>query len=156
MRMLRVIAGAIALLLVSPAAAKDRHASLRVHAQANAADGAAFARTVRSKFSGENMTIEKTPRISERDVVAFYPYPAADGSYGALFDLDQHGKLVLDTLSVERRGGFLVIFVNGKQMTEVQIDRRVSDGKIYIESGLTAADIELMRKDWRLMGQRKK
>ena len=41
-------------------------------------------------------------------------------------------------------------------MTELQIDRRVSDGKIYIASGLTTNDIELMKKDWRLLGPRKK
>ena len=31
-------------------------------------------------------------------------------------------------------------------ITELQIDKRVSDGKIYIPSGLTAADIDLMKK----------
>ncbi|PYJ12965.1 MAG: hypothetical protein DME93_05225 [Verrucomicrobia bacterium] len=63
--------------------------------------------------------------------------------------------MVLDTLSVERRGGFLFVFVNGRAITELQIDKRVSDGKIYIPSGLTAADIDLMKKDWRSIGQQK-
>jgi hypothetical protein len=102
------------------------------------------------------VVIEKTPSISERDVVAFYPYPLPDGSYGVLLDLDDHGKLALDTLSIERRGTFLFVFVNGRPITELRVDQRVSDGKIYLPSGLTAADIELMRKDWRVIGQRKK
>jgi hypothetical protein len=101
------------------------------------------------------MTIEKVPTISERDVVAFHPYPRSDGSYGVLLQLDDHGTLALDTLSIERRGTFLFILVNGRPIKELQIDRRVSDGKIYLPSGLTAADIELMRKDWRLIGDRK-
>ncbi|PYL18200.1 MAG: hypothetical protein DME30_04075 [Verrucomicrobia bacterium] len=96
------------------------------------------------------------PRLSERDVVAFYPYPAADGNYGALFQLDDHGRLALDALSIERRGSLLFILINGRPITELQIDRRVSDGRIYIASGLTKADIELMKKDWRLIGQRKR
>ena len=37
---------------------------------------------------------------------------------------------------------------NGRPITEFQIDRRLSDGKIYIGSGLTANDIELLTKDW--------
>ena len=37
-----------------------------------------------------------------------------------------------------------------------KIDRRVSDGRIYIASGLTKADIESMKKDWRLIGEKKK
>ncbi len=100
--------------------------------------------------------MEKTPWISERDVTAFFPYPAANGTYGALLQLDEHGRVVLDTLSIERRGGLLFVFVNGRQITELEIDKRVSDGKIYIPSGLTSADIELMKKDWRMIGQKKK
>ena len=89
-------------------------------------------------------------------MVVFYPYPAADGNYGALFQLDDHGRLALDALSIERRGSLLFIFINGRPVTELQIDRRVSDGRIYIASGLTKADTELMKKDWRLIGQRKR
>lgn len=75
---------------------------------------------------------------------------------GALFQLDEHGQVILDTLSVEHRGGLLFVFINGRMITELQIDKRVSDGKIFIPSGLTASDIESMKKDWRLVGQRKR
>src|SRR5438128_1444858 len=74
----------------------------------------------------------------------------------ALFQLDEHGRVVLDTLSIERRGSLLFVFINGRPITELAIDKRVSDGKIYIASGLTAADINLMKKDWRLLGPRKR
>jgi len=50
----------------------------------------------------------------------------------------------------------LFTLINGRSITELQIDRRVSDGRIYIASGLTKADIELMKKNWRLIGQRKR
>lgn len=95
-------------------------------------------------------------RLSERDVVAFYPYSAGNGNYGALFQLDEHGRLALDALSIERRGSLLFVLINGRPVTELQVDRRVSDGQIYIASGLTKSDIELMKKDWRLIGQRKR
>ncbi len=144
-----------ALFLVS-ALAKERHCTLRIHATANASDGAVFSTTIQSQFSGRNVVIEKTPSLSERDVVAFRPYPAPDGSYGVLLQLDDHGKMALDALSIERRGNFLFVFVNGRALTELQVDRRVSDGKIYLPSGLSSADIELMRKDWRVIGDRKK
>ena len=88
--------------------------------------------------------------------MAFAPYPAQDGTFGALFQLDHHGGVVLDTLSVERRGHFLFVFINGRLITELQIDKRVSDGKIYVPSGLTVGDIELMKKQWRLLGERKR
>jgi len=136
--------------------AKQRHCTFQVHAQANPQNTEVFATSVRAQISGKNVTIEKMPWLSERDVIAFSPYPALNGSYGALIQLDEHGRLVLDTLSIERRGSFLFVFINGRFITELQIDKRVSDGKIYIPSGLTASDIDLMKKDWRLIGQRKR
>src|SRR5207302_6342950 len=136
--------------------AKQRHCTFRVHAQANARDTEVFATSVRAQVSGKNVAIEKVARITESDVVGFYPYPTGNGDFGALFQLDEHGRITLDALSIERRGGFLFVFINGRAVTELQIDKRVSDGKIYIPSGLTAADIQLMKKDWRLIGQRRR
>jgi hypothetical protein len=153
------ILGAIVLcLLCAPVGgfAKQRHCTFRVHAQANPRDTAVFSTSVRAQVSGNDIAIEKTPWISEHDVIAFSAYPGRDGTYGALIQLDEHGRTVLDTLSIERRGRFLFVFINGRLITELQIDKRVSDGKIYIPSGLTAADIDLMKKDWRLIGEKKK
>jgi hypothetical protein len=148
---------AFCLFLAMPAGiAKERHCMFRVHTQANPQDTEVFATSVRAQLSGKDVAIEKIPRISEHDVIAFYPYPAANGTYGALFQLDEHGRIALDVLSVERRGSLLFVFINGRLITELQIDKRVSDGKIYISSGLTAADIQLMKKDWRLLGQHKR
>ena len=135
--------------------AKERHCIFRVHAQGNPQDTEVFSTSVRAQLSGKDVAIEKMPRISERDVIAFYPYPAANGTYGALFQLDENGRIALDTLSIERRGSYLFVIINGRLITELAIDKRVSDGKIYIASGLTVADINLMKKDWRLLGQRK-
>ena len=106
--------------------------------------------------SGKEIAIQKMPWLTEHDVAAFSPYPAQDGTFGALFQLDEHGGVVLDTLSIERRGRFLFVFINGRMITELRIDKRVSDGKIYVPSGLTAADVELMKKQWRLLVERKR
>ena len=146
----------VAFLAFSAAHAKSRHCMLRIHAEANPQDTSTFSTSVRAKLSGKEVAIEKISRISEQDVLAFYPYDNGNGNYGALFQLDEHGRLTLDALSIERRGGFLFIFINGRAITELQIDKRVSDGKIYIPSGLTAADIQLMKKEWRLIGQRRR
>jgi hypothetical protein len=128
---------ALCLLFAAPAGvAKQRHCIFRVHAQANPQDTAVFSTSVRAQVSGKNVAIEKIPRISEQ--------------------LDEHGRIALDTLSIERRGSLLFVLINGRPITELEIDKRVSDGKIYIPSGLSAADIGLMKKDWRLIGQRKR
>ena len=145
-----------ATVLASAISAKQRHCTFRLHTEANVRDGEAFAMQLRSQFTGKSIVLQKSATISEQDVVAFHPYPANDGTFGALFQLDEHGRLALDTVSVERRGSALFAFVNRRLITELQIDRRISDGKVYLPSGLTAADIESMRKEWPLIGQRKR
>jgi hypothetical protein len=155
MRALCVFVLCVGLALIN-AAAKQRHCTFRVHAQANPKDTDVFSISTRATSSGKNVAIQKLAWITENDVMAFSPYPAQDGTFGALFQLDDHGRTVLDTLSIERRGGFLFVFINGRMITELQIDKRVSDGKIYIPSGLTVADVELMKKQWRSPGERKR
>ena len=135
----------IGLAIASPGEAKT-HSTFRVHAEANASNGPVF--STQLTFLGRKVTIEKVPTVSENDVTGFQTYRAADGTHGTLFQLNEHGRLALDTVSVERRGGFLFVFINGRPITELRVDRRVSDGKIYIASGLTANDIELLKKDW--------
>src|SRR4030095_597991 len=110
--MKRLCALVACVFLVWPAAkplsaSKPRHCILRVHAQANPRDTDVFATSVRAQLSGKDVAIDKMPWISEHDVIAFSPYPARGGTYGALLQLDEHGRVVLDTLSVERRGSFL-------------------------------------------------
>ncbi len=151
-----IFASLILALLATSATGKDRHCIFRIHAEANPNDTATFSSSVRALFSGKQVAIERMPRLSERDVVAFYPYSAGEGNYGALFQLDDHGRLALDALSIERRSSLLFVLINGRAITELQVDRRVADGRIYIASGLTKADIELMKKDWRLIGQKRK
>ncbi len=134
-----------------PVEGKTRHCTFRVHAEANPRDTEVFATSVHAQVSGKEVAIEKAASITEQDVVSFTAYQASDGTFGALLVLDDHGRIALDTLSVEHNGGYLFLFMNGRAITELQVDKRVSDGKIYIRSGLTAADLKLMKKDWRLI-----
>lgn len=142
-------------LLTAAAASASKHCTFRVHVSTNANDGEVFAQEFRS-LSGKKVFIERSAWLSEHDVASFYPYRAPDGSYGALLQLDDHGRAILDSLSMERRGSTLFIFLNGRPLTEMLVDRRVADGKIYLPSGLTQADIKLMTKDWKLTGRGKK
>jgi hypothetical protein len=132
-------------LIALPGKAKQ-HSTFRVHAEANAKNGPVF--STQLQLFGRLVTIEKVPTLSENDVAGLQTYRAADGTHGALFRLNEHGRLALDTVSVDRRGGSLFVFINGRPIAELQIDRRVSDGKIYLASGLTANDLELLKKDW--------
>jgi hypothetical protein len=151
-----IFASLIVALFAASVLGKDRPCVFRVHTEANPNDTASFSTSVPALFSGKRVAIERMPRLSERDVVAFYPYSAKDGSYGALFQLDEHGRISLDALSVEQRGGLLFVLVNARPVAQLEVDQRVSDGRIYIASGLTKADIDSFKKCWRLIGAKKK
>src|SRR5437762_12488180 len=111
-RMTRVLATGLLLILAIPfATAKSKHCAVRMHAQGNENDGSVFATPVTTPISGKNIYIEKIPAISEHDVSAYRPYAASDGSYDALLQLDDHGRIALDTLTVERRSGTMLAFV---------------------------------------------
>lgn len=148
-----LLVAAFFFVLAASAECSLKHCVFRVHVAGNANDSAVFAQPIRS-MTGRDVFIEKTAWLTEHDVQSYYPYRAADGSYAALLQLDDDGRTILDTLSVERGGSYLFVFVNGRPVTELQVDRRVSDGQIYIPSGLTEADIKLMNKDWKLRGGR--
>jgi hypothetical protein len=156
--MIRTWMAVLLLMLGAPplASAKSRHCTLRVHAEANANDGSVFATPVTTPLTGKNIFIEKIPTVSERDIAAFRAYQSKDGSFGVLFQLNDHGRLALETLSMEHRGGTLLVFVNGRALTELLVDRRISDGRFYIAAGLSAADIQLMTKDWAQIGASKR
>ena len=151
-----IFASLIVAFLAVSATGKDRHCVFRVHVEANPNDTASFSSSVRALYSGKTVAIERMPRLSEGDVAAFYPYEVGKGNFGALLQLDEHGRVALETLSIEKRGGLLFVIINGRPVAELQIDQRVSDGRIYIASGLVQADIDLMKKDWRLIGEKKK
>jgi hypothetical protein len=148
--------GLLLILAASLASAKSKKCTVRLHVQGNENDGSVFTTPVTTPISGKNIFIEKIPTISEHDVSAYRPYAAANGTFGALLELDEHGKLALDTLSVERRGSTALVFIDGRIVTEFLIDRRVSDGQIFIASGLTAADIASMEKTWPKIGAKKR
>ena len=154
--MSRALAIGLLLILAAPlASAKPKKCTVRLHAQGNENDGSVFTTPVTTPISGKNIFIEKIPVISEHDVSAYRPYPAASGSFGVLLQLDEHGRLALDTLSVESRGSTLLVFINGRIVSEFFIDRRVSDGQIFIPFGLTAADMQSMQKSWPQIGAKK-
>jgi len=126
--MRRLLIAALFLVLAVRADSGSRHYTFRVHLAANANVDSVFAQPIRS-LTGRDVFVEKNAWLSEREVKSYYPYRAADGSYAALLQLDDHGRTVLDTLSVERRGSYLFVFVNGGPLTDLQVDRRVSEGK---------------------------
>lgn len=126
--------------------------TVRFHTEANPRDTDTFTAPVQLQNPPRRSQISKIPDISENDVAAIFPFPAADGTAGCAFKLNNHGTMALDTLSIDRRGTSLVALINGRQVIDLQIDKRVSDGVITIPAGLAAAEIVLLEKKFPILG----
>jgi hypothetical protein len=146
----------VLMLVFLAASKKSPQATVRFHTEANPKDTDTFAVPVMLSNPPRQAFISKIPNISERDVVAIYPFAAADGSMGCAFKLDEHGRIGLDALSIEDRSKSVVAMVNGRQVLDMTIDRRVSDGIITIQHGLTPDDIRALLKSFRVVGEKKK
>jgi hypothetical protein len=108
-------------------------------------------------LNGNKIFIDQIANVSERDIVAVSPDPVEkpDGSGGCLFKLDDHGTMSLDSLSVEKRGTLLIAAVNGRQVADLLIDKRITDGTIYIPAGLNVDDMKAILKRYPILGGKK-
>lgn len=132
---------------------KKDEITIRFHLQANEQDGAPFITAVQTTAAGAPAYVKKIPEINENDITAIYPFAAADGTMGCAYQLDPHGRMSLDTVSVENRGRVFVIFVNGRLVSAMLIDKRISDGVITIPAGLTNEEIDKMLLKYRVIGE---
>src|SRR6266536_6398629 len=73
MRTLCVFVFCLAFALIDTAA-KQRHCTFRVHAQANAQDGDVFSMPARATSSGKDVAIQNLPWITDHDFIGFSPY----------------------------------------------------------------------------------
>ncbi len=127
--------------------------TIRFHAEANPRDSERFASPVALKNPPRAAYIAKTPVISERQILGFYAYPAADGTWGSVFKLDQSGRISLEVVSTQQRGTSLVAFFTTKttnhQVVDMVIDKPVRDGIITIPSGLTALEVDALKRNFK-------
>ena len=139
---------------VQAAGSKKRDPSIfvRFHAQVSTFDPSFAAKVVAGNPPRE-LIVEKIPSLSERDIAAFYPYKANDGTYSAVFQLDAHGQAVLEALSAQLRGRSIVAAVNGRPLALLKVDKTVTDGIVFIPSGLTETDIRSLGASFSLIGQ---
>ena len=136
----------VALAFLCIAGGKKPKITVRVHAEGNEMDTATFAQPITIQYPPYKIYIQQVPVFSEQDIVGVEVHLAANGSYGALLSLSPSGKLALSATSTSRPRTFLAVFVNGKQLETVFIDRPVYDGLFYIRQGLSQEDAELLQK----------
>jgi hypothetical protein len=128
--------------------------SIRFYTQTSQADSDSFSTPV-TLLNGQKTYVDQIAGISERDILAIYPFPASDGSGGCAFKLDDHGTMALDSLSIEKKGTILVAAINGRQVADILIDKRVTDGLVIISSGISTDEMKIILKKFPVIGGKK-
>ena len=136
-------------------AKKQPKVTVRFHTQANKEDTEQFSMSIPLQNPPRQVFFQKIPFLSENDVAAIYPFPASDGTMGCAFKFDGHGTLELDTQSIMRRGSEVVGFINGRLVSDMLVDRRVSDGVLVVPNGLTPLEIAALQLRFHTMGDPK-
>lgn len=136
-------------------AKKKPELDIRFYTETSENDTGAFAAAV-TLLTGKRTYLDQVAAISEHDIAGIYPFPAQDGSAGCSFKLDARGTIALDTLSVAKRGTYLVAVINGRQVVDILIDQRVSDGIVTIANGITLDEVKEMEKQFPIIGPKKK
>lgn len=132
--------------------AKKPAIDLRIHGEGIAAEAPTFAFPA-TLLNGQETYLSRMPLITQREVRAIYPFPAADGSEGVYLKLDNHGTGLLQQHTMERRGRTLVVLLNGRQVSNLMVDRPVTDGIVSIPRGLSPEEITLLRTVFPVMGE---
>lgn len=131
---------------------RDPNILVRFHSQVSTYDPS-FAAKVTAGDPPRELIVEKIPSLSERDIESFYPYKAADGTFAVAFQLDRHGAVILETLSAQNRGRYIVAAVNTRPIALLAVDKKISDGIIYVPYGFTLDEVHKLGESFSLMGQ---
>jgi hypothetical protein len=135
--------------------AKKPKLTVRFHVEALGNAGGKFTAPCRFHFPERQGFIEAVPFASDRNIQAIYPVRHADGSLGCAFQLDASGRLGLETISSDRRGSSMVVFMATKQGThqviDLVLDKPIRDGIIYVPRGISPGEMALLEKQFPVM-----
>ncbi len=143
---------ALASLFLCTAAAKKPVLDLRVHATGTEAEAPSFAFPA-TLINGTPVFLQRMPLLTQREVNSIFPFNAADGSQGVYLKLGAHGSRLLQQHTSARGGSMLVVMLNGRQVSNLLVDRPVDDGIVCIPRGLTADDVQFLTTVFPVTGQ---
>ena len=134
----------------SSAATRKPICTVRFHIEVKASAQDSFSIAIKLPNPTRQIFIESSASISERQIKSIYTFPASDGSWGCLFQLDDSGRLTLANLSSSSRGRSLVFYIGNdkisRQVLDIFVDAPVNDGLLPVARGLTFADTEILKK----------
>lgn len=148
----------LALLLWLPLAAQAAKApdiTIRLNAEGDPKEGQTFTVPVTLTNPPKEISVRIVPIITEKDIVAIYPFTTADGGIGAYFKLDANGRNKLEQHTASQRDTMVVAFINGRVGCAMMVDKKITDGILLIASGLLPMEVALLQSKYPTIGDEK-
>jgi hypothetical protein len=143
------------LLPLNAAEKKPPGISIRLYAEGNPRDGEQFVVPVTLLNPPKQTLIRKVPIVTERDIVAFYPFAANDGTIGCYFKLDAHGANKLLQHTIEFRDTLVVTMINGRVASAMMVGEKMTDGIMPFPSGFLPREIVELQARYPIIGKEK-
>jgi hypothetical protein len=128
---------------------------VRLHAEGLEQEGETFVVPVTLTNPPKQTFLRKVPIVTERDIVAFYPFAANDGSIGCYFKLDADGGHKLHQHTVEKLDTLVVAMINGRVACAMMVEKQIKDGILFIPSGFSPMEIAKLQTKFPIVGKEK-
>jgi len=112
---------------------------LTFHMQGQASDGPKMVFPL--PIGDKRLFFKKSPLTFTKEIVAFLPFFAEDGTAGATFQFRPETARRIAALTNQNRQKWLVAMLNGRPVDAVFIEKPVTDGKLVIWQGIKQAEI---------------
>ena len=140
----------LSLCLLTPSAlAGGKKGGLRIsfHVQGEQSDGPNRVRPF--NVNGQQTFFDIIPVVTHDNFVAYFPFNADDGTFGAAFQLNERGRTALSRAALENKGLLIMPFVNGQEGEPMIIDRAQGEF-IVLWGGLGQEHFDYFEKEWKL------
>ena len=111
---------------------------LTFHMQGQASDGPKMVFPL--PMGGKRLFFKKSPLTFTKEIVAFLPFFAEDGTAGATFQFRPETARRIAAITNQNRQKWLVAMLNGRPVDAVFIEEPVTDGKLVIWQGMKQAE----------------
>ncbi len=149
----------IALLLplaqLTAAENKPSPVTIRLHAEGKTTDSETFVVPITLTNPPKKTVIRKVPVVTERDIDAFFPFAAPDGTIGCYFRLDANGSNKLMQHTVEFRDTLAVAMINGRPACVLMVGEKITDGILAIPSGFSSEEVVLLQTKFPIISKEK-
>ena len=112
---------------------------LTFHMQGQASDGPKMVFPL--PMDDRRLFFKKSPLTFTKEIVAFLPFFAEDGTAGATFQFRPETARRIAAITNQNRQKWLVAMLNGRPVDAVFIEEPVTDGKLVIWQGMKQAEI---------------